>query len=84
MCVCRMVCVLLLDGCGVGQSWARLVVVGSWLLLVYNWLLVDWTCGGGKVGKDWLLLIPGCYFLFIGCWLIGLVEEAELGRIGYC
>ena len=79
-----MVCVLVLDGCGVGQSWARLVVVGSWLLFVIHWLLVDWTCGGGKVGQDWLLLILGCYLLFIGCWLIGLVEEAELGKIGCC
>ena len=73
-CVCRMVCVLVLDGCGVGQSWARLVFVGSWLL-------VDWTCGGGRVGQDWLLLVLGCYLLFIGCWLSGLVEEGRLGKV---
>ena len=40
-CVCRMVCVLVLDGRGVGQSWASLVVVGSWLLFVIHRLLVD-------------------------------------------
>ena len=55
-CVCRMVCVLVLDGCGVVQSWARLIVVGSWLLFVIHRLLVDWTCGGGKAWKGELLM----------------------------
>ena len=29
----------------------------------------------------WLLLVLGCYSLFIGCWLIGLVEEGRLGKV---
>ena len=32
--------------CWVGVEEAKfLVVVGSWLLFVIHWLLVDWTCG---------------------------------------
>ena len=67
MCVCRMVCVLVLDGRGVGQSWARLVVVGSWLLFVIHRLLVDWTCG---VGQSWAKLgkIGFCWFLVVICY----------------
>ena len=37
--------------------------------------------GGGKDGQEWLLLVLGCYLLFIGCWLIGLVEEGRLGKV---
>ena len=58
-----------------------MVVVGSWLLFVIHRLLVDWTCGGGRVGQDWLLLILGCYLFIIGCWLIELVEEGRLGVV---
>ena len=31
--------------------------------------------GGWGVEETKLLLVLGCYLLFIGCWLIGLVEE---------
>ena len=43
---------------------------------------VGWVWSGGdKVGQKWLLLVLGCYLLFIGCWLIGLVEEGRLGKV---
>ena len=34
----------------------------------------------GKVGQDWLLLVLGCYLLFIDCWLIGRVELGKVGQ----
>ena len=63
---------------GVGWVWSGgdKVVVGSWLLFVIHWLLVDWTCGGGKVGKGELLMASVEPALMDG-WL-----EGELSRSG--